>query len=591
MHDALDFDCEACSLQLDAMHLLVVDSDYLVAKALVLSEVAQIANLEFRIHQLLSAKWRNRTEQAAKRAGAMAGQGDPAAAIDAEVARIMAKWVEDVTKPYTASITDLYKLARTAGWKKVTKQTTSSLQYTVGMLEKTDVKKAATSALLTPVFDLVDDSAISALHDDQMVWIGSHYNKNVRSLVKANTRFVISEGLGRRAAGRKMQKAVRAGLSSVHTPAGFRGSDQRYFEGLAANTATTGRVRGQMRSFLDAGATRYELVNPMDKRTGSICRHLNGKVFTVEDGTSQIESEAGATDPSQIRAAHPWKEFPDIKAISPKPGNVGVADSAKLAKEGFALPGYHFRCRTTVDVSVAAGSFKPVPIGTSGRKPVAPRPKPTKATVDAKPKTKPPAKKAPPSKRPATMPPAPRLASTEDWAESLSDTEKKSLNKWVGQGSSSIRSVQAGLKPGSAGDWDGHISNLEKAFSRAPLHKGVVYRGMANLDANFASKLKVGAVLDESAFTSYTTNKKTAALFATDEHDVRSNTFFATMEVKVAKAKGYSIDKAVTTGESEVVLDRPKLRIIEVKQVKEELEALDGQIKIAKGFHIVLEEV
>jgi hypothetical protein len=133
---------------------------------------------------------------------------------------------------------------------------------------------------------------------------------------------------------------------------------------------------------------------------------MNGKVFLVQEAINQIESEAGATKPEQIKTAHPWMSMKDVKTISPKAGNVSRGDSAKLAKGGLALPTYHFRCRSTVDVSVESGSYtslssvdiktlpKPIP------KPL-PKPRPRPKPV-AKPKA------PPPIKRPATMPKQPK---------------------------------------------------------------------------------------------------------------------------------------------------------------------------------------
>lgn len=350
---ATDVACEACACELDLLHLIAIESDAIVAKGLALSEVARIANLEYRTQQLLLAKWQNRATQAVAVAGSMAQNGRKPAVIANNVQKIMDKWVSDVERPYTDALGNIYKLARAAGWKKATKQTKGSLSYNAKHMQlldaKAEVRKAKVKA--TPTFTLLDEKAIDDLKTDQMLWVGEHYDSNVRATVRAVTTETMAAGLGRVEAGKVMREKVARALEIFGAPDGYHGPAKLYFEGLAANTATTARVRGQLRSFEDAGATQYELVNPMDHRTSAICAHMNGKVFTVEQGLNQMEAESGVTDPDIIRKVHPWLALAELLKISPKAGNVGDKDAKALAEAGFPIPPFHFRCRTTVDVS------------------------------------------------------------------------------------------------------------------------------------------------------------------------------------------------------------------------------------------------
>lgn len=389
------------------MNLLLCESDRLIAKALVLSEVAQIARAEYRMNQILNAAWNLRAKQAAEAAGVRARSGGKAKEISALVGKYMNKWPNDVAKPYTNSISEIYKLARTAGLKKATKNTKSSLQYSSALLDKlSEPVEKAKKAQVKPDFDLLDDSAIDALQDDQMIWIGEHYDNNVSVVVRGSVEDTMKLGLGRNDAGLAMSMAVKESLARVQTPGGFYGTQSQYFEGLAANTATNSRVRGQVRSFVDVGVTRFVLVNPMDRRTSEICQHMNGKVFLVEDAVQQIESEAGATHPDHVKAAHPWIPYNELRNISPKSGNVGRRDSAALAKSGIVLPPFHFRCRTTVDISHESRYFSA--LTEYERKTIVSIPRktsPTRAnTPKPKPKSKVPKAGKHPTKRPATMP-------------------------------------------------------------------------------------------------------------------------------------------------------------------------------------------
>lgn len=350
---AADINCEACSKQLDAMYLLSSASDKLLAKGISISEVAQVARTELRMQRMLLAKWNNRKDHSVSVATRMAINGSSGSSIYKAIDSVMSKWSTDVKRPFTDSITEIYKLSRIASYKKATGQSKASLQYSKADANSLSVEKSKkkTKAKLLPSFDLLDDSAIQALHDDQMMWVGRKYNKNLREGIRTFTEDAIGRGVGRKEAGKIMKEGIENILSGRVSPPGtFKGSSEQYFEMLAANTSTTTRVRGHIRSFVDLDVTKIELINPMDHRTSQICAHLNGKIILIEDGVSQIELESGAKNPKKIKEVHPWLSFEKIKEISPRSGNVSKKDTDALAKAGVVLPPFHAKCRTTVDI-------------------------------------------------------------------------------------------------------------------------------------------------------------------------------------------------------------------------------------------------
>lgn len=393
--------CECCSSSIDILHDVLAYSDEAVAKALMISDVARMARVEVRIREYLLGKWRLRADQAAKKAGGVYASTGSLKASFAAVDKIMSKWDEEVVARFGKDIEEIYKLARNAGWKKANGQTSASLQYIVpnfteeleGKVKKAKIKRRV--AAVKPSFDLFDEQAVMQLQDDQMLWIGVHYDKNVRDTVRESVKPGVVEGVSRTEAGRRVAEAVGKQLRKITVPGGFNGSDAKYFEGLAANTATNSRVRGQLRSFVDVGVTRYEIVNPMDRRTSPICVYMNGKVFTVREGASLIAKVSGATNPDQVKEAHPWKSVTEAKKI-------GKGGERALAKAGLSLPPYHFRCRSTVDISTESVSFGS--LSKAEMIPVPDRPQPTNRNTPKgrKPTSKP--KKSEPMKRPATIP-------------------------------------------------------------------------------------------------------------------------------------------------------------------------------------------
>lgn len=401
LHHMLE--CECCSKQIDILHDVISVSDEAVAKALMISEVAQIAKIESNMREYLTQKWRLRADQSAKKAGAIYSSSKNLKASFAAVDNVMEKWDEEVSTRFGKDIENIYKLARDAGWKKANGQTSASLQYTVPNFteelesEKSPVRKAKKRvAEVKPSLDLYDEQAIIQLQDDQMIWVGVHYSKNVRDSVRNSVSPSMLEGVSSYEAGKRVEEALRKQLRKVTVPGGFNGSDAKYFEGLAANTATNGRVRGQLRSFADVGVTRYEIVNPMDDRTSRICEYLNGMVFTIQEGLAQLERVSGATNPDHIKKYHPWVTASQARKIA------GQGGTRALAKAGLSWPPYHFRCRTTIDISTESVSF-----GSLSKKEmieIPRRPVPTRRNTpkNRKPTSKP--QKIDPKKRPATIP-------------------------------------------------------------------------------------------------------------------------------------------------------------------------------------------
>ncbi len=349
-------DCACARVDVTSAFLAVADA--LIAKAAVVSEVAQIARSEMRMRVHLLNHWRIRADQAALKAGSAVAAGRSLdAALNASDA-VMDKFAGDVEKGFKKEIETGYTLARHAGWKKGTGKTKASLSYQVANFTqqieegKEKVRKASKKqpkATVSPVFDLADERAIRDLQDDQMIWVSRFYRKELRAAIRASVRPALIEGMGRTAAGKKVRAALAHEFRNFGIPKGYKGSDASYFEGLAANTMTNARVRGQIRSFSDLGLERYVIVNPDDERTTEICRHMNGKTFQTSAAMAHIEKLSGAKNPNFVRENHPWLSQAKLLELSPKAGDQGAKDSRALTEAGLPLPPYHFRCRTTVD--------------------------------------------------------------------------------------------------------------------------------------------------------------------------------------------------------------------------------------------------
>ncbi len=329
----------------------LVATDSVLAKALGLPETTQIARRESRLRVFMLRAWDKRAGQAAARGASVAARGGGARAVEAAVDKAMQPWQKDVNPRMAGAVEDIYRLARTAGWRKATGQTTASLTYDTENLTEVLKAKPRAGFSVLPAFDLVDEEAVEALQGHQVFWIGDHYDENISKAVANSAREAIVEaGQDRAKAGQLVKQALEAELGRVVTPGGFHGSATQYFEMVAANAATVSRVHGQVNSFIRIGATRLEVVNPRDQRTCPICSHMDGKIFTVQQGAAQMSKELAAKSPDDIKKAHPWIGVPKMLLLSKTPGKASAAQSSRLAKAGFSLPSYHGRCRCTIDI-------------------------------------------------------------------------------------------------------------------------------------------------------------------------------------------------------------------------------------------------
>ncbi len=591
--------------ELGLVHAGLSAVDDIIAKAIGLSEVAQMGRIEVRQRQLLTAQWDKLASKAEKNAiGVLVGGSG--AVRDGEIGRMlgaidkqMGQWAFKVQDSFNDDMERVYNLAREAGFKKATKQTTASLQYDTKPFTA-EVKKATPRvAEILPSFDIIDESAVAALKRNNTFWIGAHYNQNVRQgISEATSDVIIEQGRRRADAIIALKDKLGPELRRIRIPSGWVGTDKQYFEALTANAATVGRVQGQLVSFTQAGVTRYVIVNPTDERTCPVCGHMDGKVFSVQWATTHMENVLQASNPDEVRNAHPWLSVKQMREISPTSGKSTVADSRKLTQAGFGQPPFHFRCRCTVDVSEEAGSFEP--LAGDELKPVkVPQlkvPKRPKATGPGKPPKQP---KVPPKPKLPT-----RLASKSAWLKSLSDEEQKAFKSWSVGGYSQMRHFDAGL---ATEEWlastkiSWHINAttnreavedlriLRAALAHSPERRGKVYRGISRLSPEQAEAIaKKGHTIDQLAISSWSKKSNVADQFAIDSNMSSLRERFITMSVK-PKSRAFDVaDWSITQpNEAEVMLEKgKKFKIMSVRKKTIRVEGIPFQ-----GFHITLEEI
>jgi DNA-binding HxlR family transcriptional regulator len=342
--------CDKIDAELQQAYTAVAAGDMLVEKALGLRELTSIARSELRLRNYVEGIWDIHKTEAIKTAISMAKRLESDKKIASAIEKIMNKWATAILPVYNMEMSRVYRLARIAGHKKATRQTTASLQFNVHKMERKGVVTKVESKIKPmPSFDLVDDKAIEALEDKNIFWVGNHYDVNVSDSVRDVARTVMVEAGGSSMlAGQLIKERLEKVLGIFTTPSGYTGSQKQYFEGLVANAMTVGRVYGQMRSFSQIGITKYTIVNPGGDRICEACLSIQGQTFEIKDGLNQIAKEFDAKNPEDIKNIHPWVAASQISGLS----------SDQLAANGLSLPPYHYLCRCTVDVSTEIESYE-----------------------------------------------------------------------------------------------------------------------------------------------------------------------------------------------------------------------------------------
>jgi len=381
---------EAVDLSATSTEVLVAGVeaiDEIVAKATRLHPgLARLARFEDDLARRLWAEWK-RVAPGAFAAGLKALPRDDKPITVGDLNRLDRALAREVRARFSPGaskvVADLgprmYRLAREIG---INRAAGDDRPLTYRGEGTTPILKARITSV-EPVFGAVDEAALEGIESYGSIWAGDLYDEELSAAIRQSVREnMIEQGIGRREAGTMLQDNLRTAVGLNPTeiaPASFLVSPRKlasYFTGLAANTATVARVTGEINSFAEYGVTAYQITAIVDERTTEQCLVMNGKTFTVEEGARQAARTAkayvAADSADELREIlgriHPWPNGTENSPANfagwfesqagfkpPAPGtDFTPAQRAAASRAGFALPPYHWRCRTTVDIAPGA---------------------------------------------------------------------------------------------------------------------------------------------------------------------------------------------------------------------------------------------
>ena len=184
---------------------------------------------------------------------------------------------------------------------------------------------------LSKSFSLVDQRAVSFIHDHHMYWSLNHYSSHTTERIKRLADQAISSGLSRRDAGKFFQNTIGQELKR----------DASYWELTADAITTRARSFSNISAFEEVGVERYEWDSVIDHRTSDICRYLDGKVFEVARAAEVRDAMIDAETPEDAKEIMPWA----------KPADVVDKPINELQSSGIVAPPAHGRCRARLVIA------------------------------------------------------------------------------------------------------------------------------------------------------------------------------------------------------------------------------------------------
>ncbi len=260
-------------------------------------------------------------------------------------------------KPTPARITNFMKRLGVGMKDPLTPKQAEFIGKNLTSIYKKAKALAAKEAKFKFTFDKPDRVAIDALNRHQKFWIGNLFDEHLGERISAVSRDVLLErGYSVEEAGRELEQALRREFSltpggvtrfAEAIPSRYAGNTDLYFKQVASTAAHTARSFATVQAFSEAGVTRYELINPNDERTGKICQHMSGQIFTVADATRQMRRMLNAETPEEIKEAAPWLSAAklDDGLKGAKPGSAEATRNLR-ALGASVLPPFHPLCRT-----------------------------------------------------------------------------------------------------------------------------------------------------------------------------------------------------------------------------------------------------
>lgn len=188
--------------------------------------------------------------------------------------------------------------------------------------------EVGTAAGVDIAFMRPDLDALDALKENNLFWIGAHWNRHTKDKLDAVLTDYFTEGMTREDLAQRMADDFRSLTSRSHV----------YWEMVADHMATKGREIGRVTGYQRAGIRYVQIRAHLDERTTLVCRHLHGRVIPVQTLVDQRDAYFAASATGNV------EEMKHIWTMHGKGADLSATPTRDL--KGVGSPPYHYRCRT-----------------------------------------------------------------------------------------------------------------------------------------------------------------------------------------------------------------------------------------------------
>lgn len=249
----------------------------------------------------------------------------------------------------------------------LTKKQIAFVERRVDEIYKIAKKIGAKEAKFKPVFDLIDKRAVKAINRQQVFWVGDFYSDKLsKRIAGVSEDVLLKQGLSHGEAADTLGRALKQELGLVEAaqtptkfapqiPARYAGRSELYLRQVASTAAHQARTFGRLTAYRQGGIKRFRLTNPLDDRTGRVCRQMVGQIITVPVATNQMNNILAARTPKEVKAAAPWLTEKQIVGVlgGARAGSVEATrrlETAGAQGDATLIPPFHGECRTEMVV-------------------------------------------------------------------------------------------------------------------------------------------------------------------------------------------------------------------------------------------------
>jgi len=222
------------------------------------------------------------------------------------------------------------------------------------------IRKQEDDSDITPIvgisFNVSDRRTTKELARLHNIAIGDHYPQSAKPQVIKILNEARRQGLNKRETGifleRELSRKLGGFLQTVPKSIKILGqrAQSNYFEGLAATTVTRARGFSDLNLMNEAGIERYVWRSIIDNRTSKICLQMDGRIFEIKTGMSQMNKILSMKSSDQLKKEFPWRR--DLSEFGlgagEKLSSREVSD--KLAASGvLVVVPAHSLCRSSIE--------------------------------------------------------------------------------------------------------------------------------------------------------------------------------------------------------------------------------------------------